>query len=82
MAERFLRSGIGRLVLLLVLVAVAPALLLMTHLAIVARAENLRAVGERQQQAAMASVRLFEELLDSVKLAMRAGAADQREASA
>ncbi len=76
MAEHFLRSGIGRLVLLLVLVAVAPALLLMTHLAIVARAENLRAVGERQQQAAMASVRLFEELLDSVKLAMRAGAAD------
>lgn len=76
MAERFLRSGIGRLVLLMVLVAVAPALLLMTDLAIVARAENLRAVGERQQQVAMASVRLFEELLDSVKLAMRAGAAD------
>jgi diguanylate cyclase (GGDEF)-like protein len=76
MAERFLRSGIGRLVLLLVLLAATPGMLLMTWLALAARAENLRAAGERQQQTAMAAVRLFEELLDSARLAMRAGAAD------
>lgn len=76
MAERFLRSGIGRLVLLLVLLAATPGMLLMIWLALAARADNLRAAGERQQQTAMAAVRLFEELLDSAKLAMRAGAAD------
>lgn len=74
MAQRFLRSGIGRLMLALMLFAIAPAVALMAYLALAARAENERAAGLRQQEAAVASVRLAEELLDSARLAMKAAA--------
>lgn len=58
MAIRFLRTGIGPLVLPLILVATAPALALLAHLALAARAEHARAVGFGQQQAAMAAAQL------------------------
>jgi diguanylate cyclase (GGDEF)-like protein len=70
MAQAFIRSGIGRLVLALMLLAIAPAMLLLWHIAGEARDEHLRAAAARQQQAAGFGVTLFEELLATVGQAL------------
>lgn len=70
MAQAFIRSGTGRLVLALMLLAIAPAMLLLWHMAGEARDEHLRAAAARQQQAAGFGVTLFEELLATVGQAL------------
>lgn len=72
MAQRFIRSGIGRLVLGLMLLAIAPALLLLWQMADRAHAEQLRAAAAAQRQAARLGVLLLEDLLaPGVRLAER-----------
>ncbi|GIX10138.1 diguanylate cyclase domain-containing protein [Elioraea sp.] len=76
MAQTFFRSGLGRLVLALMLVAIAPAMLLLAHLGDEARRGAERRAALHQQQAAAAAVRLFEEMLDSVGRTLAVSAAE------
>lgn len=72
MAQRFIRSSIGRLVLGLMLLAVAPALLLLWQMADRAHAQHLHAAAAAEHQAARLGVRLLEDLLaPGVRLAER-----------
>jgi diguanylate cyclase (GGDEF)-like protein len=76
MAQSFLRSGLGRLVLILMLITLAPALLLMWHLGSGARGQAIQRAALQQQQAAVAAVRLFEEMFATVGRAMEHAAAE------
>ena len=66
MAQSFFRSGLGRLVVALMLLALAPALVVLAQLGSGARSLAVEYAARQQQQAAEAAVRLFEEMLDSV----------------
>ncbi|WP_337875274.1 diguanylate cyclase domain-containing protein [Elioraea sp.] len=79
MAQTFFRSGLGRLVLALMLVAIAPALLLLAHLGGESRRDAERRAVLHQQQEAAAAVRLFEEMLASVGRTLEVGATDAAE---
>lgn len=70
MAQRFICSGIGRLVLALMLLAIAPAMLLLWQMAGEARRDPLRAAAAQQRQAAGFGVTLFEDLLTMVGQAL------------
>ncbi|WP_439579754.1 diguanylate cyclase domain-containing protein [Elioraea sp.] len=63
MAQGFLRSGIGRLMLALMLLAIAPAMLLLWHMAGQARDEHVRTASALQRQAAGLGATLAEALL-------------------
>ncbi len=76
MGQRFIRSSIGRLVLALILLAVAPAMLLLWQMADRAHAEQLRATAAAQRQAAGFGVTLFEDLLSTAELALAADGED------
>ena len=76
MAQSFLRSGLGRLVLILMLITLAPALLLLWHLGCGARGQAIQRAALQQQQAAVAAVRLFEEMFATVGRAMEHAAAE------
>lgn len=79
MAQRFIRSSIGRLVLALMLLAVTPAVLLLWQMADRAHAEHVRAAAAAQRQAAGFGVLLFEDLLGTAELALELdGAGDLR----
>jgi diguanylate cyclase (GGDEF)-like protein len=72
MAQRVIRSSIGRLVLALMLLAVAPPMLLLWQMADRAHADHLRAAAAAQRAAALSGVKLLEELLaPGVRLAER-----------
>lgn len=79
MAQTFFRSGLGRLVLALMLVAVAPALLLLAHLGGESRRDAEQRAALHQQQEAAAAVRLFEEMLASVGRTLEVGVTDAAE---
>lgn len=76
MAQRFLRSGIGRLVPALLLLAIAPAMLLLWQMAAAARGEPLRQAAIQQRAAAGFGVALFEDLLAGAGRAMAAAGTD------
>ena len=75
MAQSFFRSGLGRLVVALMLLALAPALVVLAQLGSGARSLAVEYAARQQQQAAEAAVRLFEEMLDSVARTLEHAAA-------
>ena len=75
MAQSFFRSGLGRLVVALMLLALAPALVVLAQLGSGARSLAVEYAARQQQQAAEAAVRLFEEMLDSVARTLENAAA-------
>ena len=76
MAQSFLRSGLGRVVLALMLITLAPALLLIGHMGNVARHDATRRAMLHEQEEAVAGVKLFEEMLASVGRLLEAAAAE------
>ena len=79
MASSFLRSGLGRLVLGLMLITLVPALAVMLYLGSAARGQAFERAAAEQKKAAAAAARLFEEMFATVGQALEYAADDAGE---